>query len=113
LPLSTETLHAGRRDEQECSAVRDGLADDEVQVDESMAQNPVDDRPRKQNHRQRPEGVQGYDQSRVFGCAKCRRHRTRDIEQQPENDNEDDSHLGPARGIGRDKAGTQDQHTDQ
>ena len=33
--------------------------------------------------------------------------------QQPENDNKDDSQLSPARGIGRDKAGTQDQHTDQ
>ena len=103
----------GRSDEQRCSAVRDGLADDEIQVEEPVAQNPVDDRHRKENRRQRPESEQGDDQGRVFGCAECERHPAASIERDPnDDDNEQESHPRPACGIGRDKACTHDQHAD-
>ena len=91
----------GRHDEHRCSAVRDELADHEVQVDESGAESRGGVFPAKSPSA--TEGVHGYNQSRVCGCAKCLRHHACEIEQRPENDNEDDSQLSPARGIGATK----------
>ena len=60
---------------------------------EAVAQNPMDNHHRNEDHRERTETVEGDDQGRVFGYAEVGRHPSYAPERQPgDEDQEQESH---------------------